>query len=144
MKPQGKPKEPLTTEEQAQIAALSAGGWSANKVSKHIGRSRHTVQKYLDTPEAAAIVRDERQELAALYREKARACVVAIDAEKIAKSSALQLATASGICTDKAALLTGEPTANLSVTVLWQLVQAVREQRDAEDARFRALPAKTQ
>ena len=58
-----------------------------NKTPKTIGRSRTAVKHYLDTPEAIAIVRDEKQELAVLYREKARACVVAIDDEKISKSS---------------------------------------------------------
>ena len=45
--------------------------------------------------------------------EKARACVVAIDAAKISKASALQLATAAGICTDKA--LAGQPTVNVAL-----------------------------
>ena len=63
-----------------------------------------------------------------LYREKARACVVAIDDEKISKSSALQLATAAGICTDKALLLGGEPTVN--VALLLEVTELIRERRD--------------
>ena len=89
----GKPKEPLTTDQQHQAATLSAAGWSQSKISKTIGRSRKAVKHYLDTPEVMAEVSDERQELVELYRQKARDCVVAIDDEKIAKASALQLCT---------------------------------------------------
>jgi predicted transcriptional regulator len=146
----GKPKEPLTTEQQQRVATLSAAGWSQNKISKTIGRSRSAVKHYLDTPEASAIVRDEKQELAVLYRDKARACVAAIDDEKIAKSSALQLATAAGICTDKSLLLAGELTVNVHVAVLMQILEAVRAHEEAESERqFHAthalltLPAKS-
>ena len=126
-------KEGLTTEEKQQIATLSADGWPAYRIAKHMNRSPHTVRRYLDTPEALAIVRDEKRELAVLYREKARACVVAIDADKISKSSALQLATAAGICTDKALLLAGEPTVNMAV--LLQIVEAIRDRKREESER---------
>src|SRR5271157_887970 len=124
------PKEPLTAEQQQQATTLSAAGWSQNKIAKTIGRSRNAVKHYLEKPEAIAIVRDERQELVEIYREKARDCVVAIDYEKIAKSSALQLATASGICLDKSLLLDGRPTVN--VGVLLQVVDLIRKQDDEE------------
>jgi predicted transcriptional regulator len=127
----GKPKEPLTTEQQQQAATLSAAGWSQNKVAKTIGRSRNAVKHYLATPEASAIIRDERQELVELYRDKARACAIAIDDEKIAKSSALQLATASGICLDKSLLLSGQPT-SINVVALMEVAEAIRNHRDAE------------
>src|SRR5215472_11187391 len=105
-------KEGLTAEEKQTITTLSADGWPPYRIAKQMNRSPHTVRRYLNQPEAIAEVRDEKQELAVLYREKARACVAAIDDEKIAKSSALQLATAAGICTDKALLLAGQPTQN--------------------------------
>ena len=129
----GKPKEPLTTEQQQQATGLAAAGWSQTKVAKTIGRSRNAVKHYLEKPEAIAEVRDERQELVELYRQKARACVTAIDDEKIKKSSALQLATAAGICTDKALLLGGQPTVNVAVLV--DLIGLIRQDRDAEDER---------
>src|SRR5271157_4319890 len=127
------PKEPLTTEQRQQITTLAAAGWSQNKIAKTIGRSRNAVKHYLDKPEAIAIVRDERQELVEIYRETARACVVAIDDEKIAKSSALQLATASGICLDKSLLLDGKPTVN--VAVLLQVCDLIQRQDEKESAR---------
>lgn len=130
------PKSNLTTEEQAQIATLAAGGWSSNRIAKHIGRSRHTIKHYLDTPEAVTVIRDERQELATLYRQKARDVVVSISSADIAKASLQQKAISSGVLLDKSLLLAGEPTQNLSISVLVQMVAAVREQREAEDKRF--------
>ena len=136
----GKPKEPLTTEQQKQATTLSAAGWSQTKISKTIGRSRSAVKRYLEKPEAIAIVRDERAELGELYRQKARACVVAIDDEKINKSSALQLATAAGICTDKALLLAGEPT-SMNVVALMEVLHVIRH-RDQEESERQYQQAK--
>jgi predicted transcriptional regulator len=144
----GKPKEPLTIEEQHQVTTMSAAGYSLNKIAKTIGRSSKAVRNYLGTDEAIAEVRDERQELVEIYREKARACVVAIDNDKIAKSSVLQLATSSGILLDKSLLLTGKPTQN--VAVLIEVCDLLRQQDDAESerqyqqekAKLLALPAK--
>ena len=129
----GKPKLPLTTEQQQQATSLAAAGWSQTKIAKTIGRSRNAVKHYLEKPEAIAEVRDEKQELAVLYREKARACVTAIDDDKIKKSSALQLATSSGILLDKSLLLGGQPTVNVAVLV--DLIGLIRQNRDAEDER---------
>ena len=126
-------KEGLTTEEKQQITTLSADGWPVYRIAKHLSRSPHTIRRYLNQPEVMAEVRDEKQELAVLYREKARACVTAIDADKISKSSALQLATAAGICTDKSLLLAGKPTVN--VAVLLEVAEMIRAHRDAESER---------
>lgn len=130
-----KSREPLTTEQRSQIATLSAGGWSLNKISKHIGRSRHAVRNALADPEIQHAVKDEKAELAELYKGKARDCVAAIDADKISKSSALQLATAAGICTDKALLLAGEPT-SINVVALLDVAHAIRAKQDADDQRL--------
>src|SRR5271157_854321 len=129
----GPPRTLMTTEQQAKATTLAAAGWAQERIAKTIGRSRNAVKHYLDKPEAIAIVRDERQELVEIYRETARACVVAIDDEKIAKSSALQLATASGICLDKSLLLDGKPTVNVAVLV--ELCTLLRQQDDEESAR---------
>jgi hypothetical protein len=130
----GKPKEPLTTEQQAQATTLAAAGYSPNKISKTIGKSRHVVTRHLDKPEVIAAMRDERAELVEIYRNAARACVVAIDDEKIAKSSALQLATASGICLDKSLLLSGQPT-SINVVALMDVADLIRQQDNAESKR---------
>ncbi len=126
--------EPLTTEQQQQATTLAAAGYSQTKIAKAVGRSRNAVKRYLGTEEASAIVRDERAELVEIYREKARDCVVAITDDKIARSSALQLATSSGILIDKSLLLSGHPTA-INVSVLVDLLDAIRAQDDAESER---------
>src|SRR5271157_322888 len=130
----GPPRTLMTTEQQAKATTLAAAGWARERIAKTIGRSRNAVKHYLDKPEAIAIVREERQELVEIYREKARDCVVAIDDEKISKSSALQLATASGICLDKSLLLSGQPT-SINVVVLMELLDLIQQRRDEESER---------
>src|SRR5271157_3957197 len=126
-----KGREPLTTEQQQQITTLAAAGYSQNRISKTIGKGRNMVKRHLETPEAIAQVRDERTELVELYRQKARDCVAAIDDEKIAKSSALQLATASGICLDKSLLLSGQPT-SINVVALMDVLDLIQQRRHEE------------
>jgi len=132
-------KEGLSTEEKQQIATLSADAWPPSRIAKHISRSPHTVRRYLNQPEAIAAVRDERSELALLYRDKARACVVAIDDEKIAKGSALQLATSSGILLDKSLLLSGQPT-SINVVALMNVAELIRERRNRAELARQHIP----
>src|SRR5664280_2849487 len=128
-----KGREPLTTEQQQQITTMAAAGYSQTKISKTIGKGRNMVKRHLEAPETIAMVRDEQAELVELYRTKARDCVAAIDDEKIAKASALQLATSSGILLDKSLLLSGKPTQNVAVIV--EVLDMLCAQRDAEDER---------
>ena len=68
-----------------------------------------------------------------LYRQKARDCVAAIDDDKIAKASALQLATSSGILLDKSLLLSGKPTQNVAVII--EVCDLIRKRDDEESER---------
>jgi hypothetical protein len=99
-----------------------------------MGKGINMVKRHLETPEVIAEVQDERAELVELYREKARDCVVAIDDEKIQKSSALQLATSSGILLDKSLLLSGQPTA-IHVHALVDVLDTIRQLRDEREER---------
>jgi len=130
----GKPKEPMTVEQKQQAITMAAAGHSCNKISQAIGKDRAAIKRHLDTPEAIEQVREERTELVELYRQKARDCVAAIDDEKIARASALQLATSSGILLDKSLLLSGQPT-SINVVALVDVLDVLRAQRDAEDER---------
>ena len=127
----GKPKEPLTVEQRQQAVTMAAAGHSCNKISKAIGKDRHTIKRYLSEEGVMEQVRNERVELAELYRQKAYDLAIAIDDAKIQKSSALQLATASAICLDKHQLLSGRPTQN--VAVLIEIVDALVAQRDRQE-----------
>lgn len=127
-----KPKEPLTTEQETQITTLAAGGWSVNKISKHIGRSRHMVKNHLAKPEVKKTVQDEKAELATIYRDKARMVAVSIDAEDIDKASLQQKAISSGVLLDKSLLLSGDPTINLNIGVFVDAVEKIKL-RDKEE-----------
>jgi hypothetical protein len=121
---------PLTTAQKQEAVVLAAAGYAPSRVAKTMGKSRLMVKRHLEAPETIAMVRDEQAELVELYRTKARDCVVAIDDEKIAKASALQLATSSGILLDKSLLLSGKPTQNVAVIV--QVLDVLRVRNDEE------------
>lgn len=140
-----KPRDPLTVEQRTRIVTLTADGQSPGRIAKQIGKSRHAVRNALAEPQTQAAVEAERAELAKLYREKERACVVGMDSDKIAKASLQQLAVSAGILHDKHALLTGGPTESIAVQVR-SFVEAVgvyRKQRDEESERqFREAHSK--
>ena len=46
----------LTEEDDVEICALGARGWSVSAISRHSGRDRKTVRKYLAAPRAAGAV----------------------------------------------------------------------------------------
>lgn len=132
----GKPKNPPTTEEVAQIVTMTAAGLSTNQISKRLRRSRHMVRNVQAEPEIRRAIKDEKAELSQLCQQKAREVFVSIDAETIEKGNLLQKATAGGILLDKSLLLAGEPTVNVNVAVLLQVAEAIRERNRQEDDRI--------
>ncbi len=137
-----KPREPLTAAEKAQITTLTADGWSPTRIARHIGRSRHAVRNALANPETQRAVKDEKAELAEMYKKQARAIVASIDQETIEKANLLQRMTSAGIATDKALTLTGD-TPPIRVELLVQAVEVMRHQRAEDNAHRLALPAPT-
>ena len=127
----GPPRALMTTEQQQQSVTLAAAGWSQERIAKATGRSRNSIKRHLDDREVMDMVRDERTEMVELYRDRARACALAITDEKIQKSSALQLATASGILLDKGLLLSGQPT-SINVVALMEVCDLLRQQGQRE------------
>ncbi len=128
--PNKKPK--LTTEEQERAKILHAEGRTFNHIAGALGRSPHTVRKYLIAPEIAEEVRDEKKELADLYQAMAKKSLEHITTADLEKSSALQKATVSGICLDKSLALRGEGP-GINVNILIEVLDAIREARDGED-----------
>lgn len=124
-KPKGRPKFPPTVEEQETIVTLAASGLSQNKIAQTVGRSRHMVKNVLAEPEIQRAVKDERQELAELYRGKARDVVASISDADIGKASLQQKAISSGILLDKSLLLAGEPT-GITMLALLDVVEAIK------------------
>ncbi len=131
----------MSEREQAKVELLTAQGAGPTAIGEILGRHHITVERHLANPDTQERVYNDKNKMAELYREKAHACITAIDDDKLAKSSALQLATAAGICTDKALMLTGD-TPPIRVEILLAGVQAIKDQR-ADDARRRELPART-
>lgn len=125
---------PLTTAQKQEAVVLAAAGYAPSRVAKTMGKSRLMVKRHLETPEAIAAVRDERAEMVQLCRDKARACVVAIDDETIQKSSVQQLAVSAGILIDKAQLLDGMPT-SINVVALMDVLDTLRQRMDEEEER---------
>jgi hypothetical protein len=121
----GKAKTPLTTEEQAQITTMAAGGVSQNRIAKTIGRSRHMVKNTLAEPEVIQAVELEKAELAELYRDKARAVLVSINDADIEKASLQQKSVSTGILLDKALLLSEGPPV-FDVHILLDIAAMVR------------------
>lgn len=52
------PEGMLTQEDEVEIHALAARGWSVSAISRHTGRDRKTVRKYLQAPRGALLVRE--------------------------------------------------------------------------------------
>ena len=110
------------------------------RIAKTLNRSSHTIKDFLSKPEVVTAVRDEKSELARVYKEKARKVVESISDTDISKASLQQKSISSGILLDKSLLLTGEGPASINVTVLLDVAQMIRGARDAQDPR-RTLPA---
>ena len=126
MKAKPKGKYPPSTEEKAKIATMAAAGLSQNKIAKTVGRSRHLVKNALAEPEMKLSVQDEKAELSALYKDKAREVLLSIDAETIAKGNLLQKATSTAILLDKSLILSGDALPIVNIQVLMQVVDAIR------------------
>jgi hypothetical protein len=136
-KPKGKPKIPPTVEETETIVTLAASGMSQTKIAQTVGRSRGMVRNMMEEPDIQEKIGDEKSVLAKLYRDKARRVVDSINDVDIEKASLQQKSISSGVLLDKSLLLAGD-IPQISVTVLLDLVQAAREIRREEDARFQA------
>jgi hypothetical protein len=133
MKTKGKPKSPLTETEQERAKVLRASGKTPTYIAKGMGRSHHTLQKFLDKPEIQKQVIVLREELAAMFDQVAHRVVGSITAADIERATLQQRMVSAGIAVDKAALLRGEIPVTVNVTVLLDAVQAIREMRQRED-----------
>jgi ABC-type cobalamin/Fe3+-siderophores transport system ATPase subunit len=121
---------PPNTQEEAQLVTLAADGTSTTKIAAALGRSRHMVKNTLAKPEIQQSIQQEKAELSKMYRETARRVVASISDTDIGKASLQQKAISSGVLLDKALLLAGEPTSNVDVRVLMELVDEIRDKRD--------------
>lgn len=123
-------KGPLTPEEQEKAKLLHASGRSVWAVATILGRSLHTLAKFLRTPEVARQVNVQREELAALFDDIAHKTLTGVSDEDVRKASLLQKLTAAGIAVDKGLLLRGQPT-GIDVHILMDVASMLRGDRSS-------------
>ena len=134
LKPKGKANEPLTETERERAKVLHAGGKTPSAIAKGMGRSHHTLKKFLDKPEVREQVGVQREVLAGMFDQVAHRTLAAVSATDVEKATLQQKLVSAGIAVDKAALLRGEIPTTVNVTVLLDLVQAIKEKRSAEES----------
>jgi hypothetical protein len=100
-----------------------------------LGRSPHTVKKYLVVPEIAEDVKKEKAVLAEMFENVARRTVEGVTDKDIEKAGLKDKMIAAGIATEKSLLLKGQAT-SIDVHILLDLVEAVREHRNREDQEY--------
>ncbi len=102
-----------------KLAVLAMkGNGSAKEVSQQFGIGEKTVNRIWNDPEFADLspttVSKIKKGLGGLFYRRAFEAAATIDQDKLNASSALQLATVSGIMTEKARLMEGLSTENHS------------------------------
>jgi hypothetical protein len=128
-----KPRSPLTEEERERAKLLHASGKTASGIAASMGRSHHTLQKFLRKPEVRAQVGVQREELAGMFDSVAHRIVDSVNEADISKANLVQKMTSAGIAVDKAALLRGEFPQPMNVSALIDVLKAIRDQRNADD-----------
>jgi IS30 family transposase len=130
-----KPRTPLTQQEQERAKVLNASGKTPNAIAKSMGRSHHTLAKFLRKPETREQINVQRAELATMFDNVAHRIVDSVNDEDIKKANLVQKMTSAGISVDKASLLRGDtPTFNVNVAVLMEVVDAIKTQESAVSA----------
>ena len=94
--------------------------------ARALGRSPHTLGKFLRKPEIVKEVSIQREELANLFDSITQRTLRGVTDEDIRKSSLLQKMTSAGISIDKALLLRGQATSTVDVHVLMEIMAIVR------------------
>lgn len=107
---------PLTVKELERAKALSALGKSYRQIGRELQRSDKTVKRALTkTPEVITEVQELKKDIAALYNDLAERILESIDDKTIKEARLRDRVISAGVCTDKARLLNGESTTNLSI-----------------------------
>lgn len=118
----------LNIGQRATIEAMHSLGIPKTKIAEEVGVSRTTVLGTLRNADHTdpRIVERVKKEMASHFWMTGNRALNGITEEKVAASSALQLATVAAISTDKALLLDGKPTVRIEFQ--GQADQALGEQ----------------
>ena len=122
------------------MALLSASGETPSRIGKSLGRSHHTVEKFLRQPEIQQQVDVQREELAKMFDAITDRTLRGVTDEDIRKSSLLQKMTAAGIGIDKAMLLRNQVAPTINVSVLLDIASLIRREQRDEPPTLTALP----
>jgi hypothetical protein len=95
-----------------------------------MGRSHHTLQKFLNKPETREQVSVQREELAGMFDQVAGRVLDAVTQKDIEKANLVQKMTSAGIAIDKAAMLRGEMPSAINMVAVLDLAELIRSQRD--------------
>ena len=133
-------RTPLTEEEKTRATTLHASGKSVYAVARALGRSPHTLAKFLRKPEIARQVGVQREELATMFDGITQRTLAGVSAEDITKASLLQKLTSAGISIDKSLLLRGMATSTVDVHVLLDIASMIRGDRPAPPPAIPSLP----
>lgn len=116
----------LTDVEREHAKILHASGKTIYAVAKALGRSPHTLAKFLHQPEIVKEVSIQKEELANLFDSITHRTLKGVTDSDIEKASLLQKLTSAGISIDKALLLRGQATSNIDVRVLLDVASLIR------------------
>lgn len=127
-------RSPLSDEEKTRATTLYASGKTIYSVARALGRSPHTLAKFLRKPEIVKEVSIQREELANLFDAITQRTLRGVTDEDIRKSSLLQKMTSAGISIDKALLLRGQATSTVDVHVLMDIASMIRGDRSNQSS----------
>lgn len=106
------------------------GSVSADEAAALTGSSRDTIVRAWENEDlkdlSPSVVRTIKTGLGGLFYKRALESSLAISAEKLSQSSALQLATVAGIMTEKGRLMEGLSTDNVSFRSVSQSIDEDR------------------
>src|SRR5215472_5540369 len=125
-----KKSTPLTDEERERAKLLHASGKSPNYIATGMGRSHHTLQRFLSKPETREQVQIQREELAGMFDQVAHGIVSRVTDEDVTKANLVQKMTSAGIAIDKAAMLRGETPMALNMVAIIDVLRLMRDQRN--------------
>jgi hypothetical protein len=128
-----KTRSPLSDEEKERAKVLNASGKSPNYIAKGMGRSHHTLQKFLDKPDVREQVSIQREELAGMFDNITYRIVKSVTEKDIAKASLQQKLVSAGIATDKASLLRNELPQTINVAAFLDLIELIRDEHKRRD-----------
>jgi predicted transcriptional regulator len=126
----GKRKESLTLEEQERAKVLRAANQTFHKIALTLGRSPHTIKKFLIEPEVVPEVQRVKKELADMFEDVSVRMLTSITDEKIDRLNPLQCTTAAAIATDKMRLLRNQSTERIDVFALTADLTKLQQERE--------------